>query len=624
MTEIVKPLRPYQGKVIAETYNYWNQGSRCVLIVMPTGAGKTRVLTEVAKLYSNSGWKVIIQVHRGELVYQISQALAEQGILHTFYAADKDAQHCGNLHVRTFGRSFVSSTALVAVASVPTMNARYKKAPTAFSFDISGTGLVIPDEAHHTLKNNTFGILYPLLPDARWMGVTATPRRTDGQGLGSMAQNGIFDSMVIGPRMRDLIHWGNLCDYDIYEPPVNAIEQIDWGAKDLQATAGGDINAKKQAAVLDKPTITGDLVQHYLDGFAGRLMVTFCCDVHHATSVTEAYRARGVPSEFLHGGNSFSERQATLDRYRSRQTLVLNTVDLVSEGFDLPAIEGMAYYRRSLSLSWYLQTIGRVLRPMEGKGKAFILDHVGNFREHGLPDKMHHWQLGDYKRVREGDEEYANDIPTTRCRAFDQRIGRNCNKVYQINNKVCPSCGNKQPVTEGGGPRMLKVDGKLRLVSPEEMAALRGDMNDVDDQHVLFRNETLPARTKLAMAPEEVVSQGGPSYHPSAMVRSSVRANHQLWQTAIRQIGGSIDTWMRYHAEAGFPKHAAQTMFLRKFGVDVYNAQTLKPKDAHELNVRISDANVAISEQGLPYDLDTPDTPAARPVAGGVPGILLP
>ncbi len=620
MSQIIKPLRPYQASVVQETYNYWNQGARRVLLVMPTGAGKTRVLTEVAKLYNDAGWKVIIQVHRGELVYQISQALAEQHIYHTFYAADKDAMHCGNLHVRTLGRSYVSSTANIAVASVPTMNARFKKSPTGFSFDVAGTGLVIPDEAHHTLKNNTFGLLHPMLPDARWLGVTATPRRTDGQGLGSMAQNGIFDAMVIGPRMRQLIQWGNLCDYEIYEPPIR--EDIDWS--DINVTAGGDYNTKQQAAKLDKPTITGDLVQHYLDGFAGRLMVTFCCDVHHATSVTDAYRARGVPSEFLHGGNTFSERQATLDRYRSRQTLVLNTVDLVSEGFDLPAIEGMAYYRRSLSLAWYLQTIGRVLRPMEGKGKAFILDHVGNFREHGLPDKNHHWQLGDYKRKKDTDEEYANDIPLTRCRAFDARLGRNCNKVYAINNKVCPGCGNKQPVTEGGGPRMLKVEGKLRLVSPEEMEAMRGDMSDVDDQHVIYRNEAQPEREKLAMAPEAVVREDGPSYHPNAMIRTQVRNNHQLWQTAVTQLGGSIDVWMRHHAEAGFPKHAAQVMFQRKFGIDVYHAQTLKPKAAHELNVRISDANVAINEEGLPYDLDDQIPPASGAAGGSVPGIRLP
>ncbi len=592
--EIVKPLRPYQTRVINETFALWNQNVRTVLLVMPTGAGKTRVLVQVAKMYADAGHKVIIQVHRGELVYQISQALAEQHVYHTFIAADKDAMHCGNLHVQTFGRSFVNSTAKVAVASVPTMNSRQKRAPTQFSFDIAGAGLVIPDKAHHTLKNNTFGILHPLLPQARWMGVTATPRRADGQGLGSMAQNGIFDAMVMGPRMRELIRSGNLCDYVIHEPPVAGLEEIDWSDKDLQATAGGDINTKKQSVRLNKPSITGDLVQHYLDLYPGKLMVTFCCDIHHATSVTEAYNARGVPSEFLHGGNSFSERLATLTRYRSRQTLVLNTVDLVSEGFDLPAIEGMAYYRRTLSLSWYLQTIGRVLRPSEGKDKAFILDHIGNCRLHGLPDKKHHWTLGDYKKKKEEDDEYKDEVPLTRCRWSD------CNKMYEIRNACCPYCGRKQMVSDGK-PAMRIVDGKLRMMTPEEMAILRGDDDAVDDQHIIWRKEAQEDLAKIHIPPEQYVAESGIAFsRPEAV--SSVRDNHALWQAHQKKLLVALNRWLEFHAAEGFPKHAAQEMFYRRFGIDVYTAQTLRPKEAHELHVRIADHNIQILEEGLPYE----------------------
>lgn len=594
MQEIVKPLRPYQTQVLQQTFGEWQSGARTVLVVMPTGAGKTRVLVEVVRLYLQAGYKIIVQVHRGELVYQISQALAEQLIHHTFIASDKDAMHCGNLHVQAFGRSFVDNMAKVAVASVPTMNSRQKRAPTQFSFDIAGTGLVIPDEAHHTLKNNTFGILHPLLPDARWMGVTATPRRADGQGLGTIAANGIFERMVMGPRMRDLIRMGNLCDYEIYEPPVAGINEIDWDDKDLQATAGGDINAKKQAARLDKPSITGDLVQHYLDLKPGRLMVTFCCDINHAQNITNAYRARGVPSEFLHGGNNFSERQATLTRYRNRETLVLNTVDLVSEGFDLPAIEGMAYYRRTLSLPWYLQTVGRVLRPSPGKDKAFILDHIGNCRHHGLPDKNHHWQLGDYKVKREDEEGYEDEIPLTRCR------WSNCLKMYTINHQVCPHCGRKQLVeTAGSKPALLEVAGKLRKMTPEEMAILRGEETEIDDQHVIYRNEASADLMKLDISPEQYVIESNMTGHRGA---ETLRGNHALWQIHQKNLRTALYWWLGFHAVAGWPKHAAQAMFKRRFGIDVYSAQTLRPKEAHELTVRISDCNVRFQQEGLPYE----------------------
>lgn len=592
--QTVKPLRPYQTSVINETHGLWNQGARTILVVMPTGAGKTRVLVEVVKMWAAAGHKVIVQVHRGELVYQISQALAEQLVHHTFIASDKDAMHCGNLHVKMFGRSFVDNMARVAVASVPTMNSRQKRAPTQFSFDVAGTGLVIPDEAHHTLKNNTFGILHPILPQARWMGVTATPGRADGQGLGTIAANGIFEHMVMGPRMRDLIRAGNLCDYVIYEPPVGGINEINWDDADLKATAGGDINAKKQAARLDKPSITGDLVQHYLDLQPGKLMVTFCCDIHHAQSVTEAYRARGVPSEFLHGGNNFSERQATLDRYRSRETLVLNTVDLVSEGFDLPAIEGMAYYRRTLSLPWYLQTVGRILRPAPGKDKAFILDHVGNCRHHGLPDKKHHWQLDDYKVKREDEEGYKDEIPLTRCRWAD------CNKMYTINNRLCPHCGRKQLIEVMGKPGLKEVDGKLRMMTPEEMAILRGQDDEIDDQHIIWRNESSEDRMKLEITPEQYVIESNMTGHRGATV---LRDNHMLWRVHQEKLKAAMYIWLDFHAQADFPKHAAQEMFLRRFGIDVYTAQTLRPKEAHELTVQISDHNLQLAEEGLPYEI---------------------
>lgn len=583
----MKVLRPYQSGVIAETYNAWSQGVRCVLIVMPTGAGKTITLAKVVFDHQALGGKVLVQVHRSELIYQISMALADMGITHTFLAAQKDKHHCGNLHTMAYGRSYVDDMAKVCVTSVQSLNSEYKKHPTSLSFYLNGVSLCVPDEAHHVLKNNTFGTAYQLTPHARWMGVTATPCRTDKQGLGSMASNGIFEIMVLGPTMRQLINMGNLCEYEIYEPPIEAID-----FSDVNITAGGDYNAKQMAAKMMKPTITGDAVKHYLELKPGRLMVTFCADIQHAMSVTEAYKASGVPSDVLHGGSDFGTRQRTLKAFSNRETLVLNTVDLVSEGFDLPAIEGAQMLKKSMSLQWYLQAFGRILRPMEGKGNAFLMDHVGNFREHGLPDKHHDWSLLDGKKHSAGDDEYANSIPLTTCR------NKGCYTVYEITLPRCPKCGQKQPVSaERTGP--LIVDGKLRMIPPEELAAMRGETDDIDDQHVVYRREAEQDLRLLAVDPEKYAAKLPPN-HPG---HANLRTSHMLWQVAQKILRPSMYEWLNYQYMAGVPKHAAQVLFERKFGVNVYAAHVLRPKEAHELSVRIADKLAELkAEKGVAHD----------------------
>jgi len=551
---------------------------------MPTGAGKTVTLVHIVRDYVKLGYKVMIQVHRAELIYQISAALAEEQVFHTFISNDVDKRHCGNLHIMEHGRSYVDDMAKVLVASVPTINSWNKNKPTQLSFTLAGVGLCVPDEAHHTLKNNTFGTAYDLTPNARWMGVTATPCRTDGQGLGSMAANGIFETMVFGPTMRTLIEMGNLCDYDIYEPPI---EEVDMS--DVNVTAGGDYNAKQQAAKMMKPTIVGDIVKHYRELQYGKRMVTFCCDITHAQTVNDEYNSHGIPAAVLHGGNDFKTRQDTLTKFRAGQILVLNTVDLVSEGFDLPAIEGAQMLRRTMSKQWYMQAFGRILRPLEGKGKAFLLDHVGNWRQHGLPDKVHHWTLLDTKKGSTDDDEYKNDIPLTTCRAkvtrtaFGMAVEVACGKVYQITKPCCPQCGQKQPVSDGRGKPLFK-EGKLQMVSAEELAALRGNVEDVDDQHILYKQEAAEDLQKLLIMPEQYASMSS----VYAQGKANVAASHRLWQTAQNNIlRPAMYEWLSLHEH--MPKHAAQEIFRRRFGVDVYNAQTLKPKEAHELSVQITE-----------------------------------
>jgi superfamily II DNA or RNA helicase len=247
--------------------------------------------------------------------------------------------------------------------------------------------LIIIDEAHHATAGQWARIL-DHWPDAYRLGVTATPCRLDGCGLRS-----VFDAMVLGPSVADLINGGYLSAARIYAPPVVA---------DLSGirTRAGDYANDQAAAVMDRPTVTGDAIAHYQRLAAGQQAIAFCCNVAHAVSVCDAFKTAGIAAELLLGGTD--NRDQVVADFAAHRTRVLVTVDVVSEGFDVPAASCAILLRPTQSLGLYLQQVGRVLRPAPGKAHAMILDHVGNVLRHGFPDDARDWSLDDRMRRTRG------------------------------------------------------------------------------------------------------------------------------------------------------------------------------------------------------------------------------
>jgi DNA repair protein RadD len=382
-------LRSYQQQAIDDTRASIQNGSRAPLLVLPTGGGKTVIFSAIAQSAASRGRRVLILVHRRELIYQTSSKLAWVGLDHGIIAA-----------------GVPPTDAPVQVASVQTLARRLHRIDWQ-------PGLIIIDEAHHATSGQWQRILQHW-PDAYRLGVTATPCRLDGRGLGAA-----FDAMVLGPSVADLTFAGFLSPARIYAPPVVA---------DLSSirTRAGDYANDQAAAAMDRPTVTGDAITHYQRLASGQQAIAFCCNVKHAVSVCDAFKTAGIAAELLLG-NTENREQVVAD-FAAHRTKVLVTVDVISEGFDVPAASCAILLRPTQSLGLYLQQVGRVLRPAPDKPHALILDHVGNVNRHGFPDDVHDWSLDDRMRRTKG-----TPAPSV----------RTCPKCFAAfkPQPQCPACG---------------------------------------------------------------------------------------------------------------------------------------------------------------------------------------
>ncbi len=268
--------RPYQSKMISEVQMAWFTGYKNVLGVAPTGAGKTLIKSFMAEKFSKRGELVVIFAHRDILLSQISIALCQVGLPHKFVCSKSTEREIGNLHIAEYGRSFISESSTIIVASVLTWVNR-------------NTDILDPlvkcwmiDECHHFTLNSAHDRCTSPMINAKGLGVTATPLRADNKSLGRSG-SGVFDKIVLAPTMSELIEMGNLSSYRIYTVP----SELDLSG--VNVTGGGDYNQKKLALASDKVDITGDAVDHYKRLSYGKQAITFCVSIEHAKHVAKQF-----------------------------------------------------------------------------------------------------------------------------------------------------------------------------------------------------------------------------------------------------------------------------------------------------------------------------------------------
>lgn len=429
-------LRDYQSRAIDDLRTAYRSGARSPLLVAPCGMGKTVCFAAITAGAVERGRRVLILVHRRELIRQASAKLTQAGVTHGIIAA-----------------GFESSDHPVQVASVQTLARRLER-------QYWQPDLIVIDEAHHAIAG-TWGSVLSHWPEAYRLGVTATPVRRDGRGLGK-----VFDRLVLGPSVQDLTNQGFLTPAKIYAPNSG----LEIGNLRVRS---GDYAPEDAAQVLDKPTITGDAIEHYQRLGRGCSAIAFCCTTAHAEHVAAQFRACGIRSHVVFGTTPAEEREQLIADLGTGALQVLVSVDVISEGTDVPSVGAAILLRPTQSEGLYLQQVGRVLRPAPGKEHALVLDHVGNVHRHGFPDDHRDWTLDDARR------RTSKGGPPAPC-------VRTCERCFAAfaPQPICPVCGTPSKLS----PREIKQrDGELQELTRGQRTADRKKARTLQDLMVVAK-----------------------------------------------------------------------------------------------------------------------------------------
>ena len=351
-------LRPYQENMVSEILGSLAQHDS-VIGQLPTGGGKTIILSAIAHEFIKRGENVCLLSHRDELVNQGAaklEAISGQpvGIIKANYPDDGDR--------------------LIQSASVQSLVRRLHKYPA------DRFGAIIVDEAHHATAK-TYRKTLDYFQGAYTLGFTATPCRGDGAGL-----DDLFSHMVCGPSIKQLIEAGHLSPYRYLAAENSMVVK---GAK----TRGGDYTSKSLARLNPRDQLAADLVSSYRQHCDGLRCLIFAIDRDYSRAIAAMYQAAGIPAIHLDGDTPSEVRKAALESFQAGEIKVVSNVGLFTEGTDLPAIEALQMARPTKSLGLFLQMVGRVLRPAPGKTEAIIIDHGGNWERHGLPCGDRTWTL---------------------------------------------------------------------------------------------------------------------------------------------------------------------------------------------------------------------------------------
>lgn len=557
---MIPTLRPYQEKLVKETYQQWDAGKQFVAMVSSTGSGKSMTLTAIVAKERDRGQYVLVLAHRQELITQLSDTMGRMEIRHQVIAANKVVRFAAKQSMENHGVNYIDPNARVMVASVQSM----REAKIADLAKLGNKLTVVQDEFHHaTKKSKTWGgVLTPLLnAGARGLGPTATPCRADGQGL-SRETDGYADVIVEGPSMRWLIDNGYLSQYKIYCPPTDLrLDNVE------TSKTTGDYKEKELKAEIGRSHIVGDIVSHYLKICPGKRGITFTVGVDTAEEVAEEYRKRGVPAIALSGRNADEERVQAIRDLKSGKILQIVNDSLIGEGVDIPAVEVVSFARPTQSYALYAQMFGRALRPFEGKSHAIIIDAVSNVMRHGLPDAPREWSL-DRRERRTGKSE-----PST------VRVCTACAAVYERFLDACPDCGEPVPKPAyRSGP--MQVDGDLYELDPGVLAQMR--------------NEVVGARE----TPEAMRDRLVANHNPVIAVMSRVNKQIKRLDT-LTKLDGLMATIAGYWRYDGMSDSEIFRKFFLTYHIDWLSAQSLKKDDAVALMEKIQNDVDGLVKDGL-------------------------
>jgi superfamily II DNA or RNA helicase len=395
-----------------------------------------------------NGARTMFVVHRQELIDQSSATFAALGVPHGIIAAKYP----------------ITPNETIQIGSIQTIIRRLDR--------IKEPNIIILDEAHHATAA-TWRKLLEAYPEALVVGLTATPERMGGRGLGD-----IFESLIMGPTVKDLISLGNLSPFKYYAPPIKA------DLADLKVVKYGDYDQKEVAMRMDKSEIIGDLITQYKRLAPDARAVCYCSSLAHSQHTAEMFRQAGVSALHIDGETHDVARKAAIKDFKNGDIKILCNVDLISEGFDVPAMEAVILARPTHSLTLYIQQAMRAMRPDKDNPNkvSVIIDHVGNLYRHGLPDEDREWSLESKKKKTEKKE-------------FPMKI---CPKCFGAHRPapVCPYCQHVYPPAAG-------------KAEPEQRAGELAEVIELEKRQ--RKEEVRKARNVVTL--EQIAIQRGYSPH---------------------------------------------------------------------------------------------------------------
>jgi superfamily II DNA or RNA helicase len=416
-------LRPYQHDLIAKLDAARAEGKRRIILVAPTGSGKTILAAEIIRREVAALRDVLIFSHRREITRQTSEKFFNHGISHGIIQA--------GFSPRPLER--------VQIASVQTL---HRRAITSDAMRLPPARTVIVDETHHVVAQSYQAIIRQY-PDATLIGLTAIPCRGDGRGLG-----GIFETLIECPQVAELIAQKYLVPTRVYAP-------VDPDLRGVR-TQAGDYIESQLAERMDTPQLVGDIVQHWHRFSERRKTVCFATSVGHSVHIAEEFLKSGVRAEHIDGSTPKDERDATLARLASGEIDLVSNCMVLTEGWDMPEVACCVLARPTKKMGLFRQMIGRVLRPAPGKIDAIVLDHSGAVFRHGFVEDAVDWTLDPDRRAN-SPKHAARGNGSGSSRLVECK---NC-RAIRVSGEPCFHCGY-MPTPP---PRAVEIiDGDLGLV----------------------------------------------------------------------------------------------------------------------------------------------------------------
>ena len=476
-------LRPYQQQAVDAVIASIDSSP---ILVAPTGSGKTVMACEIIRRLDR---RVLFVAHRRELIAQARDRLAAHGVPAGVIMAGA-----------------VPTPGNVQVASVQTLARRF----------VPDTDLVIIDECHHAAANGyAFALSLPRI------GLTATPFRLDGKPL-----KGMFGEIVVAAYTDELIESGVLV-----RPKFFAPDSPDRGKL---KTKRGDFVSSELSATMAKIELVGSMIGHWKRLAEGRRTVAFAVDVDHARMIAEQFKDAGVASAVISAETPKSERDESLAALRSGEITVIANCMVLTEGWDLPALECIIIARPTQSLGLHLQMIGRVMRIADGKPGAVVIDHAGNLLEFGDPTARIEYSLTE-----------SIDKPSESDPDFGLKRCPNCYALIPGGSGTCPECGYVFP-----SRTIEETSGELTEVfAPKKPTTLAYRMAFWEDLRNRWNASNLIGRLKIYST--EFGRWPCPTDRQNDFAKPSRELKDLAWRTLKheaddRRINGNVKGWMQH------------------------------------------------------------------------------